>query len=114
MKVLRTKRTRRRMCIFKMKNKEGETVTEMKGIASIVRDFYQRLYSQSVPSPVGEAEPQVVLNVGSEDIPEIEASELRTVLKQIKNKKALAEDRVTSEMLKSDGGVLERALLVTQ
>lgn len=109
MKVLRTKRSRERTFIYKIKNGLEETVTETEGIAGIVQNFYQRLYSQQ--PLVSDMVPRTVLNVGSEEILEIQASELRAILKQMGNGKAPREDRVTSEMLKSGREILERALL---
>lgn len=54
---------------------------------------------------------QVIQNIGSKDISEITASEMKAVRKQMKNRKAPGEDKI-SKMLKSGGRTLEEALLV--
>jgi len=41
-----------------------------------------------------------IQNVGSKDIPEVNGSEIRKTLKQMKNRKAPGEDRITADMLK--------------
>uniref|UniRef100_A0AAR5P8J5 Reverse transcriptase domain-containing protein n=1 Tax=Dendroctonus ponderosae TaxID=77166 RepID=A0AAR5P8J5_DENPD len=53
-----------------------------------------------------------VTNEGSEDMPVINASELRSALKQMKNRRAPRENRVTFEMLKARGEALKKAIIV--
>ncbi|XP_071577202.1 craniofacial development protein 2-like [Temnothorax nylanderi] len=113
MRVLRSKLSKGKVVIYKMKNDLGEVVTERDRIAEIIENFYRRLYSQSAPNPNQQGRPrQTILNVGSEDLPAIDKSELEAALKQLRNNRAPGEDRITVEMLKVGGEKLEKALLV--
>jgi len=80
----------------------------------IIENFYRKLYSTSVPKPdrIVNEKRRIILNVDSEEIPEIDRSELRAALRKMKNRKAPGEDRVMSEMLKMGGEPLEEALLI--
>ncbi|KAH0999968.1 hypothetical protein HUJ04_008201 [Dendroctonus ponderosae] len=69
-----------------------------------------RSKSQLVPNPANPRER--VTNEGSEDMPVINASELRSALKQMKNRRAPRENRVTFEMLKARGEALKKAIIV--
>lgn len=93
MRVLRSKLSKGKVVIHKMKNEFGEVVTEKDRIAEVIENFYRRLYSQSVPNPNQQERPRrMVLNVGSEDLPTIDKSELEAALKQLRNNRALGED----------------------
>lgn len=56
----------------------------------IVENFYRKLYSTSIPKPdrIPNEKRRNILNVGSEEIPEIDKNELRAALKKMKNRKA--------------------------
>lgn len=66
----------------------------------------------SKPADVDRIENRVILNVGSEKVPEVDGPELRAALSTLKNRKAPREDRVASEMLKEGGETLEKAVLI--
>lgn len=86
---------------------------EEQEIARVIEDFYRCLYSQVVPeSNRPEKQRARVLNVGSEEIPEIDVPELRAALRQMKNHKVPGEDRTTIEMLKTSGVILDKAILI--
>lgn len=53
-----------------------------------------------------------VIDVGSNEIPEIEVSEMRLALKHLKNEKAPEKVQITSEMLRTKGGFPETALII--
>ena len=48
--------------------------------------------------------------MGSEDLPEITQAEIRNALQQMKNGKAAAKDRISTEMLKMGGPTLQEAI----
>ncbi|KAJ8935782.1 hypothetical protein NQ318_018409 [Aromia moschata] len=51
MRVIRSKTTRGKLLIYKMRNEQGVVVSEKGEIVTIIENFYRRLYSQSVPEP---------------------------------------------------------------
>lgn len=55
---------------------------------------------------------QVIKNVGLKDIPEMEVSEVKAAVKQIKHRKASGENQITAEMLKTNEENLERSLFI--
>lgn len=115
MKVLRSKLATGKTQIIKMKNQQGTIVSDKGEILKIIEDFYTNLYTSTAPEP--EAESKIsknghinILNVGSEDIPEITIEEIKETLKQMKNRKCPGEDQITSEMLKMGGKAVEKAI----
>jgi len=112
LKVLRSKLAKGRARINCMKNIEGEVVHEREDIVAVVSDFYKDLYKESAPRPLRLKRRHEIKNVGSEEIPEITRTELQAVLKELKNRKSPGQDRITSEMLKAGGIVLEEAMCV--
>lgn len=88
MRVLQSKMTWGKTQIAKMKNGQKEITTKKTDIA-IIENFYRKLYSTSVSKldHMANRSRKNILNVGSEEIPEIDKNELRTALKKMKNEK---------------------------
>ena len=74
----------------------------------IIENLYRTLYTAS-PVYKEHSPTKNILNVGSEDIPEITIAEIQAALKQINKQKIPGEDRITSEMLKMGGKIVEQA-----
>lgn len=110
LKALRSKLARGRARINCMKNIDGEVVHERKDVVTIVHDFYKDLYKELIPRPICLNRRQKVRNMGSEEIPKITRDELKAALKELKSRKNLGPDRITSEMLKAGGVKLDDAL----
>lgn len=68
--------------------RSGRNHHQKKHIA-IIENFYRKLYSTSVSKldHMANRSRKNILNVCSEEIPEIDKNELRTALKKMKNKK---------------------------
>ena len=108
MRVLKSKLAVGRAKLVKMKNNQGIVVSDKKDVVEIIENFYRTLYTAS-PVYKEHSPTKNILNVGSEDIPEITIAEIRAALKQMKNRKSPGEDRITSEMLKLGGKIVEQA-----
>lgn len=109
MKVLKAKNSRGRTKITKMKNEKNVIVQDRKEISKAIEEFYTKLYSPSIQQQRTE---RTILNIGSEEIPEITNSEIRMALSQLKNNKCAGEDRITAEMLKIGGRKIEQILKI--
>lgn len=110
MRVLRSKLSPGRHKITKMRDQQGNIILDSKNIAEHIESFYTRLYTSIRPDP--RTAKTVICNVGSEDVPEISGQEIQAALKQMKNRKSPGEDRVTSEMMKIGGAVVEKSLRI--
>ncbi|XP_044767130.1 uncharacterized protein LOC123323016 [Coccinella septempunctata] len=110
MRVLRAKLSTGKHEITKMKDQQGTIISDRTGIAEHIKRFYTHLYTSTRPDP--RATNKVICNVGSEDIPEISKQEIKAALRQMKNRKSPGEDRITCEMLKMGGVVIERSLQI--
>ncbi|KAL3280790.1 hypothetical protein HHI36_004022 [Cryptolaemus montrouzieri] len=96
MRVLRSKLSNSKTKLTKMKNKKKE--------------FYTNLYTSKSPNVMDTS--SSVLNVGSEDLPDICLSEIRSALKSMRNGKCLGENHITAEMLKLSGGRMEELIQI--
>lgn len=114
MKVLKSKGNRGKLLITKLRNGQGNLIYGRNEIAKVIQEFYLDLYKQTVQPPTADTRRHThpVINVGSEEMPEISISELRTAIGQLKKEKAPGEDGITNEMLKIGGKTLEEAILI--
>lgn len=108
MKVLKANKSIGRQKIMKMKNERGVLLSHKEEIAKEIQEFYEKLYKSTIPNPRSYS--KHILNIGSEDLPEIIPSEIKVALKQMKNRKAPGEDKITAEMLKMGGSKLEETI----
>lgn len=89
MKVMRSKMSREKMRISKMRNERGDIVTGKQDIVEVVQSFYSHLYRSSVPRSVHVEEHRntKIMNVGSEEMPEIDTDEMKVALRHMRNKR---------------------------
>ena len=110
MKVLKTKNSTGRTKIIKIKNEENVIVQDRKEICEAIEKFYTKLYSTHTQNQ--QRTERTILNVGSEELPEITKSEIRKALNQLKNNKCAGEDKITVEMMKIGGRKIEQILRI--
>lgn len=110
MKVLKFNRMRGKQEIMKIKNKHGRLIADKREITEEIQQFYEKLYTSTIPNPYGP--PKHILNVGSEEMPDISLQEIEYALQKMKNGKSPGEDQITSEMLKMGGKVLREAVRI--
>lgn len=108
MKVLKTSRTSGRQRMTKIRDEHNNLVYHKEEITKQIQRFYENLYKST--SPNQEETSRHILNVGSEDLPEITQAEIRNALQQMKDGKAAGEDRISTEMLKMGGPTLQEAI----
>lgn len=106
MKVLRSKLSKGKQRLTKLKNSHNIEVASSEEITKVIED--SELYTSNEPKLASRTR-ATLINAGSEEIPEISTEEIRAALRKMKNGKCPGEDCVTSEMLKHGGGILERA-----
>lgn len=75
-----------------------------------MEEFYSKLYTSTTPKP--KIKRDIILNVGSEEIPPITHEEIIDTLKLMKNRKCPGEDRITIEMLRMGGETLIEAIQI--
>jgi len=83
-----------------MKNKDGEVKYESDEIVNIIEEHYKDLYSSIAPEPENANTQCKVMNVGSEEIPDLNSTKIEEALSQLKNGRAPGEYKITSEMIK--------------
>lgn len=110
MRVLRSKLSSGKHKITKMKNPQGNMVSDNRSIAEHIKEFYSCLYTSIRPDP--RATNTIICNVGSENVPEISRQEIQVALTQMKNRKSPGEDKIRCEMLKMGGAVVEKSLQI--
>lgn len=105
MKVLRAKLKNAKKLIFKLKDKQGVIQTDRNKILDIAKGFYEDLFRSKRPKSHAErSQPRpVIMNVGSEEMPEITEEEVKAALKEMKNKKAPGDDDIPIEAIKEGG-----------
>src|ERR1700744_719356 len=88
MKVLRAKLKNSKKLIFKLKDTTDAVQTDRNKILDIAREFYEDLFRSKRPKPpVERSEPRpVIMNVGSEELPDVTEEEVKAALNEMKNK----------------------------
>lgn len=113
MRVLRSKITNTRKQIFKLRDKTGTVQSDQNKIFDIAKEFYEDLYTSVRPKQTAEGTSQprpVIMNVGSEELPEITVEETRAAVDEMKNNKSPGEDGVRIEAIKEGGDTLLKAI----
>ncbi|KAH1028359.1 hypothetical protein HUJ05_001719 [Dendroctonus ponderosae] len=106
MKVFRKKLSEGKKQLNKIIDKKnGQTTTNKRDILLIVRSFYAELDKKTSTTEIGVGIP-VIQNQGSEDIPEITQDEINNCLKNMKNNKSPADDKMSTENIKLGGSAL--------
>lgn len=108
MKILKESQTRK-VRINQIIDKEGIVQHDKSRIMAVIQEYYEELYSSNQANPVDEHRTNI-MNVGSEDVPEIYIQEIELALRQLKTGKAQGEDGMTVEMLKLRGDALLKAI----
>ena len=91
--------------IFKLLDEHGNVVTNRDEILNVTSRFYENLYKSRISAPQqGNANAKEravrppILNVGSEELPDITPEEIKLALRQLKNRRAPGEDSVLPEI----------------
>ena len=112
MKVLRSKLSNVKKEIFKLRDKTGTIKSDRSAILDIAKEFYEDLFSskRSNPNSTSDEDRPVIMNVGSEDLPDITVDEVKAAVDEMKNKKSPGEDGVPIEAIKLGGDSLLSAI----
>lgn len=103
MRVLRSKRSKGTNRIYQLRDVHGNIISKRNKLISVVEDYYSKLYTTTITVRTPEQPRPPVINVNSEDIPEISYDEIKLAFSQSKNNKTPGEDDITTEMLKYGG-----------
>ena len=111
MRVLRSKLMNAKKEIFKLRDKTGTVQSDRNAILNIAKEFYEDLYASVRPKPTtttddNQSERPVIMNVGSEELPDITVEEVSAALAEMKNRKSPGEDGVPVEAIKLGGDTL--------
>jgi len=85
-----------------VKDETGNVITEREKILRTTEKFYINLYEQKQPAPeeVKVSMKNIVMNVGSEDIPDITDEEIKSNIKAMKRDKAPGIDGIVPDLIK--------------
>ena len=100
--------------IIALKDRNGKEMRDKSKIEERVQEFYSELY-QIRQHPLHETEAKLkrrVLNVNSEDIPEITTEEINSALHEMKNNKAPGMDYITKDLLQNGGEEILQTLKI--
>lgn len=109
LKIFRKETDIGKQAIHKLQNKKGDVTSNRKEILNITENFYQQLYNNPDKWTVPAGIP-VLINQGSEEIPEITSSEISAAMKEMKNNKSADEDGIAIETIKEGGTTILKVL----
>jgi len=115
MKVLRSKLRNAKKEIFKLRDKTGTIQSDRNTILNIAKEFYEDLFTsiRQKPAPTTEETHQnrpKIMNVGSEELPDITTEEVSKAVSEMKDNKSPGEDGVPIEAIKFGGDTLLSAI----
>ncbi|KAL3267754.1 hypothetical protein HHI36_006881 [Cryptolaemus montrouzieri] len=96
LKCLRRKEEKQQ--IVDLKDESDREIRNRNEIIEMTKQYYENLYNTQIERPRTSTDTKV-LNVGSEDTPEINEEESLFALKTLKNNKSLREDNILTEMI---------------
>lgn len=90
--------------IINLKNKDGRETRDRQQIIEITEKFYTDLYASHLKEdPEYKTSTGKIMNIGSEEMPDVNKEEVIMALSSMKNNKAPGEDDITVELLKEGG-----------
>ena len=104
LKKVKQSQTNQSNQIYRLRERNGEIISNRRRLVERVQEFYQELYDSKV-----DLEP-VEISQEERTEPPILSSEVRHVIKTMKPGKAPGEDKITVDMLKEGGEELDQAL----
>lgn len=88
MRILKTNLSLGKKEIIKLKKQDGTYATEQTETVKVAREFYAALYTSQLPERNRQIRKKI-MNVGSEEVPDITITEIQNALHDMKNKKNL-------------------------